>query len=204
MSFSFKKFVELVDQEEVTEEQINELFGIFAAGGDKQAEIAKKRADEFKARRDALKKKAAGIPDDEEEKPKRQIKPIQTRPGPATSARTNSLAATGRAAERDWVANMEAADPLSTLKRLAKKHALETINSGDDKTSVKKIEEKIKALPNGDAVLKIVRRATNKWVDYAEEAAGPFADSAQPVSKEDLKKVDAILQKAYDLVKPVK
>jgi hypothetical protein len=100
MSFSFKKFVELVDQEEVTEDQINELFGIFG-NKEKPEDVAKKRSDEFKARREALRQKAAGVKpkDDEKVDPNKKvaIKPGQPR----------TAAAAGRAAERDWLNNME-------------------------------------------------------------------------------------------------
>jgi hypothetical protein len=58
MTVSFKKFVELVDQEEISEEQINELFGMFATDN---AATKAKRAEDFKARREAIKQKQAAL-----------------------------------------------------------------------------------------------------------------------------------------------
>lgn len=212
MKFSFKKFVEMVDQD-LTEEQLDEIFGVFANADKKQQEIAAKRKAEFDARKKALQQKAnpkAG-PDDEEElddsdprkvpsiKPKQQATPAQRAQQLRAAPRTAAQA--GRAAENDWIANMEAADPGKTVKRLARQHALATINN-DGKPTIQKIEDKIKALPNGSAALRFVRQATNKWVDFAE-----MASELEPgnVSKEDMKKVDAIIAKAVDAVsKPIK
>ena len=90
MSFSFKKFVQLVDQDEVSDEQINELFGLSdKEKQEKQADLAAKRSAEFKARRDALRKKATGQQgaddeDDEDDQDPRAAKKAQ----PAQAARS--------------------------------------------------------------------------------------------------------------------
>lgn len=133
MSLSFKKFVELIDQEnELSEEQIQEIFGVFSTSDSKQQAIAKQKSAEFAARRDALKKKAAGgntASDDEDEDNEddpRRLGAIKTKSGQPGQQKTQfvnrdtlqknkdsgtrpfqSAAAKGNAAERDWLANME-------------------------------------------------------------------------------------------------
>lgn len=113
MKFSFKKFVELVDQEaDLTEEQLDEIFGAFATHDEKQKKIAAQKKAEFDERRKALQAKQkvnpkAGTKDEMDDlragnDPRRvpSIKPKNSN-GPTLNN------AQGRKAEMDWHAQFE-------------------------------------------------------------------------------------------------
>ena len=109
MTFSFKKFVELVDQEEdLTEEQLDEIFGIFSTHDEKQKKIQAQKKAEFDERRAALKAKGKVDPtagaaknDQRASNDPRRLGAITPKPATARQG-----AAQGRAAELDWVNNM--------------------------------------------------------------------------------------------------
>lgn len=110
MTFSFKKFVELVDQEEdLTEEQITEIFGAFATHDDKQKKIAAQKKAEFDARRAALQQKKqqanpkAGTNEPDDKDDPRKVPAIR----PKNATGPWSAAAQGKAAEREWVGQFE-------------------------------------------------------------------------------------------------
>lgn len=114
MKFSFKKFVELVDQEEdLTEEQLDEIFGAFATHDEKQKKIAAQKKAEFDERRKALQAKQkvnpkAGTKDemDQLRDPNDPRKVPAIRPKNATGPW--SANGQGRKAEMDWAAQFEA------------------------------------------------------------------------------------------------
>ena len=103
ISFSFKKFVEFVSlEDDPTDEQITEIFGIFQ-NNDKAEKL---KAEREKLRKDAAVKIAAHRAKRDLEAQARAKN--DQRPAPVDkSARGPSAASAGRAAERDWVASME-------------------------------------------------------------------------------------------------
>lgn len=109
MKFSFKKFVELVDQEtDLTEEQLDEIFGAFATHDEKQKKIAAQKKAEFDERRKALQAKQkvnpkAGAKDEFDDSDPRQVPGIK--PKNVTGPWSNHGA--GRKAETDWHAQFE-------------------------------------------------------------------------------------------------
>ena len=103
MSIKFKKYVEYVSQEEeLTEAQLDEIFGLFK----NNQKIEKIKADREKLKQDTAKKVAdwrakkaqammqQGNDEDNEVAKNKQLKS------------TPKAAASGRAAERDWVNNL--------------------------------------------------------------------------------------------------
>lgn len=110
MTVTFKKFVEFVDLETVSEEQIDEIFGVFS--NNKKIDKLKAQRDELRAKlndpkRNAAWDKAKGKADpkkDDEEDPKAIKKPVRT-----TSNTYPSAASAARHGEREWIASMKEA-----------------------------------------------------------------------------------------------
>ena len=110
MTVTFKKFVEFVDLETVSEEQIDEIFGVFS--NNKKLDKLKAQRDELRAKLNDPKRndawnKAKGKTDpkkDDEEDTKAIKKPVRT-----TSNTYPSAASAARHSEREWVASMSEA-----------------------------------------------------------------------------------------------
>ena len=109
MTVTFKKFVEFVDLETVSEEQIDEIFGVFS--NNKKIDKLKAQRDELRAKLNDPKRNAAwdkakgkADPKDDEEDPKAIKKPVRT-----TSNTYPSAASAARHGEREWIASMKEA-----------------------------------------------------------------------------------------------
>lgn len=145
MTVTFKKFVEFVDLETVSEEQIDEIFGVFS--NNKKLDKLKAQRDELRAKlndpkRNAAWDKAKGKADpkkDDEEDPKAIKKPVRT-----TSNTYPSAASAARHGEREWIASMKEAkeskvttEPWLKEMKAAISLKLSTIDLGMDGVWVK-------------------------------------------------------------------
>lgn len=119
MNIKFKKYLEFVNLDDPSDEQINELFGIFKNNQkiDKvKAAREKLKADTAKKVNDWRAQKAAQQQgDDDEDTDIPQAKNDQRRPNMTAQAAPKAAAA-GRAAERDWVSNLAEEHRIKTVK----------------------------------------------------------------------------------------
>lgn len=185
MKFSFKKFVELVDQEaDLTEEQLDEIFGVFATHDEKQKKIAAQKKAEFDERRKALQAKQrvnpkAGTRDemDDARDPNDPRKVPAIQPKNQQGPRLNN--AQGRKAEMDWHAQFEAADkvffgPANTGRKLAQyaktKNTAEALMSyGDFSGSAVKVELTFEKPAKNKDVEAAFKKVYKKDFDHDED-----------------------------------
>jgi len=119
MTISFKKYVDFMTvQEDPTDEQIVEIFGLFK----NNQKIEKLKADREKLKQDTAKKVADWREKKELEKSEKEMpKNFQGKP---------NAAAAGRAAEKDWTSNM-ATEGRKSFVEFSMKQILDALGGKD-------------------------------------------------------------------------
>jgi len=189
----------------------DDQYDVIAAADDKTDDTTDDSSDDGDADNDG--DSADDDNDDEEElddngKPKKKKKKAQpAEPSEDETTKQESLNMTIGSSFLQRVLNeAPAADvnQFKKFKRLADAYSLAILNSGD-KTPAAALaaEKKIRAMDNGDALMKIAKKAHDTYMNLA----GPAHSVGGSIDPTDMKKVDAIIQKAAGLMvtaKPTK